>query len=50
MKIRAKRHLHTLILTDRSKADKIKQSLPPCTFVPNTRSGYGEKYNLLTEV
>ena len=28
-KIRAKRHLHTLVLTDNSKAEKIKQSLPP---------------------
>jgi large subunit ribosomal protein L38e len=28
-KIRAKRHLHTLILNDSTKADKIKQSLPP---------------------
>ncbi|ETN38578.1 uncharacterized protein HMPREF1541_06615 [Cyphellophora europaea CBS 101466] len=31
-KIRAKRHLHTLVLSDTSKADKIKQSLPPGTF------------------
>lgn len=30
-KIRAKRHLHTLVLTDNSKAEKIKQSLPPGT-------------------
>jgi large subunit ribosomal protein L38e len=28
-KIRASRHLHTLILTDKVKVDKIKQSLPP---------------------
>lgn len=31
-KIRAKRHLHTLVLTDNSKAEKIKQSLPPGTY------------------
>lgn len=29
-KIRCKRYLYTLILNDASKADKIKQSLPPC--------------------
>ncbi|RMZ91579.1 hypothetical protein DV736_g1175, partial [Chaetothyriales sp. CBS 134916] len=28
-KIRCKRYLYTLILNDSSKADKIKQSLPP---------------------
>jgi large subunit ribosomal protein L38e len=33
-KIRAKRHLHTLILNDSTKADKIKQSLPPGMFYP----------------
>lgn len=35
-KIRAKRHLHTLVLTDNSKAEKIKQSLPPGTYSPYT--------------
>lgn len=31
-KIRCSRYLYTLILKDSDKADKIKQSLPPCKF------------------
>lgn len=29
-KVRCQRHLYTLVLTDSDKAEKLKQSLPPC--------------------
>lgn len=30
-KVRCERFIYTLALTDSAKADKLKQSLPPCT-------------------
>lgn len=30
LKVRCHRHLYTLILHDAEKAEKLKQSLPPC--------------------
>lgn len=29
-KVRCQRHLYTLVLKDSAKAEKLKQSLPPC--------------------
>lgn len=33
-KIRCHRFVYTLVLKDSDKADKLKQSLPPCMFYP----------------
>lgn len=33
-KVRCNRFIYTLVLKDSDKADKLKQSLPPCTLLP----------------
>nr|CAD7604324.1 unnamed protein product [Timema genevievae] len=46
-KVRCSRFLYTLVITDKEKAEKLKQSLPPEVVkgdLPDKRSHYKEQY------
>lgn len=39
-KVRCQKHLYTLVLKDAEKAEKLKQSLPPSTFLSSSLRSY----------
>lgn len=45
-KVRCNRFLYSLVLKDSDKADKLKQSLPPCAYPPTILTYHPHLYNL----
>ena len=47
-KVRCKKYLYTLCVTDTDKADKLKQSLPPGTYCSTLKIGHSADFSAWT--